>query len=100
GYVFYGIGNDNYRKTGFSLSSGLTEKNWAVSVAAAKIEGDGWAEGLQFDAYNYFINVSKKLNDRHMLSFTGFGAPQRHGQRQNMQTIETFRNAPQGIKYN
>ncbi|GAA0892512.1 TonB-dependent receptor [Fulvivirga kasyanovii] len=100
GYVFAGVGNNNYKKAAFSLSSGLTEKNWAVSVAAAKITGDGWAEGLEFEGYNYFFNVSKIINDEHTLSLTGFGAPQRHGQRQNMQSIETFRNAPQGIKYN
>lgn len=100
GYVFAGVGNNNYKKAAFSLSSGLTEKNWAVSVAAAKITGEGWAEGLEFEGYNYFFNVSKIINDKHTLSLTGFGAPQRHGQRQNMQSIETFRNAPQGIKYN
>ena len=100
GYVFGGLGNNNYSKVAFALSTGLTENNWAFSVQGAKIEGDGWADGLQFEGYNYFFNVSKIINEHHTLSLTGFGAPQWHGQRQNMQSIETFRNAPQGIKYN
>lgn len=100
GSIFYGIGNDNYRKVSFDYSSGLTDKNWAFTVLASKIEGDGWAEGLNFEGYNYFFNVSKIINKKHTISLTGFGAPQRHGQRQNQQTIQSFRNAPQGLKYN
>ncbi|WP_258097825.1 TonB-dependent receptor [Marinoscillum pacificum] len=100
GSVYSGIGNNGYKKTAVSLSTGLTEKGWAVSVQGAKIEGDGWVDGTQFLGYNYFFNVSKMLGDAHTLSLTGFGAPQRHGQRQNMQSIATFRNAPQGLKYN
>ena len=34
------------------------------------------------------------------MSFTLLGAKQRHGQRENKQTIETFRVNPRGIKYN
>lgn len=100
GTAFQGFGNNGYNKTGFSLSSGLTENGWAVSVAGSMTKGDGWAEGLNFEAYNYFFNVSKALNEKHTLSLTGFGAPQRHGQRQYRQKIEDFRNAPQGIKWN
>lgn len=100
GSVFYGIGNDGYNKLSFAYSTGLTENNWAFSVAGSKTEGDGWAEGLQFKGYNYFFNVSKLFNEKHTLSLTGFGAPQWHGQRQNRQLIQTFRNAPQGLKYN
>ncbi|MBC5775468.1 TonB-dependent receptor [Pontibacter sp. KCTC 32443] len=100
GNITYGIGNDGYNKMGLYYSTGLLENNWAVSVSASKTEGNGWAEGLQFEAYNYFFNVSKLINDKHTLSLTGFGAPQRHGQRQNRQSIENFRNADAGLKYN
>ncbi|QHL87463.1 TonB-dependent receptor [Nibribacter ruber] len=100
GSIFQGFGNNGYLKTGVSLSTGLTENGWAVSVAGSKSEGNGWAEGLEFEAYNYFFNVSKNLNDKHVLSLTGFGAPQVHGQRQTRLPIETYRNAPQGLKFN
>ncbi|WP_299756749.1 carboxypeptidase-like regulatory domain-containing protein [uncultured Pontibacter sp.] len=100
GSIFQGFGNNGYLKTGISYSTGLDENGWAFSVAASKTEGNGWAEGLEFEAYNYFFNASKLINDKHTISLTGFGAPQWHGQRQNRASIEDFRNAPQGRRWN
>ncbi len=100
GSIYYGRGNDNYEKTSFSLSTGLTENNWAVSVSGARIQGDGWVDGTEFLGWNYFFNVSKILNDNHTISFTGFGAPQRHGQRQSRVSIQQMREAPQGRRFN
>ncbi|AMM50324.1 TonB-dependent receptor [Rufibacter sp. DG15C] len=100
GFVSQAIGNNNFSKTAFSLSSGLTEKGWSFSVAGSKTEGDGWFEGLAFEAYSYFFNVSKVLNEKHTLSLTGFGAPQYHGSRFERQNIQYYRDAPQGIRFN
>lgn len=100
GYVYYGTGNNNYSKGAFSYSSGLSENGWAFSAQGAKITGDGWADGLAFDAYNYFFNVSKIINDEHTLSLTGFGAPQWHGQRQTRLNILEFRDSPRGRRTN
>ncbi|MER2996453.1 TonB-dependent receptor [Pontibacter populi] len=98
GNITYGIGNDGYNKMGLTYSTGLLENGWAFSLAGSKTEGNGWADGLEFEAYNYFFNVSKLINDKHTISLTGFGAPQWHGQRQNRQSIETFRE--KGLKFN
>ncbi|MCV9386915.1 TonB-dependent receptor [Reichenbachiella ulvae] len=98
GNVFYGIGNDNYQKASFYVSTGLTDNGWAVSLSGAKITGDGYVDGTEFQGYNYFFNVSKVINEKHSLSLTGFGAPQRHGQRQNTHSLQTFKN--EGLKYN
>lgn len=100
GSLFYGIGNDGYNKVGFSYATGLSENGWAFAASGSKTEGNGWADGLEFEAYNYFFNVSKLINDKHTLSLTGFGAPQYHGQRQNMKSIDEYRNAPQGRRWN
>ncbi|MHA6247030.1 TonB-dependent receptor [Pontibacter sp. CAU 1760] len=100
GSLYYGIGNNGYNKVGFSFATGLNEKGWAFATSASKTEGNGWAEGLQFEGYNYFFNVSKLINDKHTISLTGFGAPQYHGQRQSRQSIQEFRNAPQGLRWN
>ena len=100
GHVFQGFGNDGYNKTSFSYSSGLMDNGWAFSVLGAKNTGDGWMEGGKFEAYNYFVNISKKINEAHSLSLTAFGAPQTHSQRYDRLTIEEYRNAPQGLKYN
>ena len=38
-------------------------------------------QGTWFNSYNYFVNVSKRINDKHQLSLTAFGAPQEHNKR-------------------
>jgi outer membrane cobalamin receptor len=100
GSFFVGTGNNGYRKASFALSTGLGENGWAVSLSGARIEGDGYVDGTQFLGYNYFFNVTKKINESHILSLTGTGAPQRHGQRQNRLTIPQYRDAPHDIRHN
>ena len=100
GFIFQGIGNDGYSKTTFSYSSGLMDNGWAFSILGSKNTGDGWIEGGKFEAYNYFFNLSKKINEKHTLALTAFGAPQTHAQRYDRLSIEEYRNAPQGLKYN
>ncbi|MEQ8473212.1 MAG: carboxypeptidase-like regulatory domain-containing protein [Marinoscillum sp.] len=98
GNVFYGIGNDSYQKGSFYVSTGLNDKGWAVSMSGAKITGDGYVNGTEFVGYNYFLNVSKQIGSDHVLSLTGFGAPQRHGQRQSSLTLAELNQY--GMKYN
>lgn len=100
GNVKASIGNDGYRKYAVTYSTGLMDNGFAATVSAAKTDGEGYVTGTQFNAVSYFVNVSKELNEDHKLSFTAFGAKQRHGQRQNRHLIETYRNAEDGIKYN
>ncbi len=99
GSVSYSLGNDGYNKQALSYSTGLTEKNWAVSVLAAKTSGNGYIQGTEFEAYNYFINISKKINDSHELSFTAFGAPQWHNQRNNNDRLLISEWQKQPLKY-
>ncbi|WP_316815296.1 TonB-dependent receptor [Pedobacter nyackensis] len=100
GSIYQGFGNNDFNKTVLTYSTGLTDKNWAFTVLGSKQGGDGWAEGLAYKAYTYFFNVSKIINEHHTLSLTGFGAPQYHSQRFDRLSIQTYRDAPQGIKYN
>ncbi len=81
GAISYGIGTNGYNKIGFSVSTGLTEKNWAITLLGAKTYGQGYIQGTEFESYSYFVNISKKINASHQLSFTAFGAPQWHNQR-------------------
>ncbi|MBE0423602.1 MAG: TonB-dependent receptor [Lutibacter sp.] len=99
GAISYGIGNDGYSKVGFSYSTGLTEKNWAVTLLGSKTSGDGYIQGTEFEAANYFINISKKINDAHQLSFTAFGAPQWHNQRNNGNKLLISEWQKQPLKY-
>jgi len=96
GSIRVGTGNDGYKKYSVTLSTGLMDNGFAATVSAAKIGGDGYVDGTQFDGYNYFVNLTKVINDQHKLAFTAFGAQQTHGQRYNNFTIAYNRATEQG----
>ena len=78
GSLSYSMGNDGYNKVSFSVSTGLLKSGWAITVMASRTWGDGYIQGTGFQGYSYFANISKRINDKHQLSLTGFGAPQWH----------------------
>lgn len=81
GSLSYAMGNDGYNKVSFSVSTGLMKNGWAITVLGSRTWGNGYVQGTDFTGYNYFANISKRINDNHQLSLTAFGAPQRHYQR-------------------
>ncbi len=81
GFVSYAMGDHGYNKLTFKVSTGLSENGWALTLLGGKTWGDGYIQGTEFTGYNYFINVAKRISNRHQLSFTAFGAPQWHNQR-------------------
>lgn len=100
GSVYLGYGNNNYWKKSFTISTGLTENNWAVTISGAQTSGDGYVKGTNFEGLSYFINISKRLSRKQSLSFTAFGAKQWHNQRSTKHLIQAFRQSADGIKMN
>ncbi|MCF4100753.1 TonB-dependent receptor [Gillisia sp. M10.2A] len=100
GSVIASTGNDGLQKFGATVSTGISENGWAATVSASKTSGERFADGLQFEGYNYFLNISKEFNENHTLSLTAFGAPQRHGQRETRYSIEDYQTSDRGIKFN
>lgn len=108
GNVFYGMGNDGMNHIGFSVSTGVNDKGWAVTLLGARKWGDGYVQGTNFNAYTYFINISKRLNDKHQLSFTAFGSPQVHYKRSSQdglsiegwQGVKNYMDGESMYKYN
>ncbi len=100
GSIYYAMGNNGYFKTGFTLSTGMYENGWAVTVSGNRTVGEGYVNGTNFEAWSYFLNISKRLKNKQRLSFTAFGAPQWHNQRGAQQLIQTYRDNPHGIRYN
>ena len=98
GMVRASTANDGYQKYGMTLSTGLMDNGLAITASAATIKGDGYVDGLWFKGFNYFLNVAKKINDNHKLSFTVFGAQQEHGQRFNRTTVAVNRATERGGK--
>ncbi|MES2427842.1 MAG: TonB-dependent receptor [Bacteroidota bacterium] len=100
GSVSQSIGSYNALKTSISYATGLTPKGWASSFLLSKATGDGNAEGLYYTGYSYFFNLSKVIGKSQTLAFSFMGASQIHGQRYTYQSINAYRAAPQGIRYN
>lgn len=100
GSAYIGIGNDGFRKYAVSVSTGLMDNGWAVTLMGALNTGDGYVKGTNYEGWTYFGNISKIINDHHKLSLTAFGAPQWHNQRGTMHTIEDYKNSPDGGRFN
>lgn len=83
------IGNDGYLRSTFGLTTGRMKNGWGISVAGSYKEGDGWVEGNFTQGYFYYLRVDKQIG-KHLISFSGFGAPQEHGQRPFTKAIATY----------
>jgi len=83
GSLWYGLGNDGANQIGLKVSTGLMKNGWAITLLGSHRWGDGYVQGTPYNAWNYFINISKRINEHHQLSLTAFGAPQTHYQRNN-----------------
>ena len=108
GSVWYGMGNDGLNNYGIKVSTGLMKNGWAVTVLGSRKWGDGYVQGTPFNSYNYFFNVSKRINDHHQIALTAFGAPQNHYQRnssngltvEGWQNVKNYMNGESMYKYN
>ncbi len=108
GKIWYGIGNDGLNDVGFTLSTGLMSNGWAITVLGGHKWAEGYIQGTQYSAWNYFVNVTKKIGENHQLSFTAFGAPQWHNQRpssqgltiQGWQAVKQYMGSESPYRYN
>ena len=99
GSVSYGIGNDGYAKIGFAVSTCLTANNWAITLLGSKTTSNGYIQGTEYEAYSYFVNISKRISDSQQLSFTAFSAPQWQNQRNNSDKLTIAKWQLQPLKY-
>ncbi len=101
-----GVGNDGMSEMSFSMSTGLTKDGWALTLLGGKREGNGYIQGTNFEGYNYFVNISKRINSDHQLSLTAFGAPQTHNKRSyglsitEWDKVADYMNGDSKYKYN
>lgn len=81
GNVTVGIGNDGYHKSLFSYNTGKSDKGWSSSFLMSRTAGSMYADGTEFEGYNYYFALGFNPNAKHDLQFTITGAPQWHNQR-------------------
>ncbi len=89
--ISYSLTNRAYRnRLMFTSSTGIMPNGWSFTVSGSKRWAEeGYVEGTFYDAYAYFLSAEKKINDKHSIGFTGFGAPTRRG-RPGVATQEAY----------
>lgn len=87
----YATSNRNYRhRFMMSQSTGLLKNGWAFTYAfSGRYAKDAYFDGTYFNAVSYYVAADKKLNDKHLISFVGFGAPIVQG-RQGFAVAEVY----------
>jgi iron complex outermembrane receptor protein len=80
----YGTGE--FLRTSLSYKSGTLKNGWGVLFSGSYKQGNGWVDGLTTQGAFYYLKIQKKIKN-HIVSLSGFGAPQRHGQRSYRQGI-------------
>lgn len=78
--VSYSLTNRSYRnRLMFTQSSGLMANGFAYSISFSKRWAqEGYVAGTFFDAYSYYLGISKKLK-KSTFNLISFGAPTRRG---------------------
>lgn len=96
GVVTLGLGNDGYHKSLFAYNTGKNLKGWSASFLMARTAGALYADGTDFEGYNYYFALGYQPNKIHDLQFTFTGAPQWHHQRGAAPTINEYINYGSG----
>ena len=90
GTLTIGIGNNGYKKSLFAYNTGKNEKGWSASFLMARTAGALYADGTDFEGYNYYFALGYQPNETHDFQFTFTGAPQWHHQRGTAPTIQEY----------
>jgi len=90
GSIGFKVGNDGFFKTALTLSTGKLESGWAFTFSGSKTDGNGYVDGAYIDAYSYLVTMAKKFGNKHQLSFTAIGSPQKHGQRSSAVKLTNY----------
>ncbi|MDB4563959.1 carboxypeptidase-like regulatory domain-containing protein [Flavobacteriales bacterium] len=82
------VGNYGYYRNSLAGVFGSREKGFLHFVGSYKTN-QGFASGLESETYSYYLKGRKTIGN-HNVSFTTFGAPQRHGQRSFQMQVHEF----------
>ncbi|MFA8436487.1 MAG: carboxypeptidase regulatory-like domain-containing protein [Marinifilaceae bacterium] len=79
--IVYSRSNKSYtNRAMITHSTGMMDNGWALTVSGSKRWAEeGFIEGTSYDAYGYFLSALKKINDKHSVGLTVFGAPSERG---------------------
>lgn len=81
GTIYGGIANNDFTKTLVSYNTGKFKNGLSASVLLSRSAGSTYADGTQFEGYNYFFALGYSPNEKHSFQYMITGAPQWHHQR-------------------
>ncbi len=82
-------GTGMFQRQSVSYNSGKMKNGWGFTGAFSRKKGDGYVDGAYTDGHFFYAKVEKRIKN-HLISLSGFGAPQSHGQRSFKQPISFF----------
>lgn len=90
--ISYANANRIYGHRGMiTHSTGMMLNGWAITVSASSRYGNQvYIPGTYFNASAFYLSVDKRINDKNLISFTGFGAPIEQG-RTSAAQLEAYR---------
>lgn len=97
GNLTVGMANDGYHKSTFSYNTGKSVKGWSTSFLMGRTAGAMYADGTNFEGYNYYFALGYQPSKKHDFQFTITGAPQWHHQRGTAPTIQAYLDFGNGI---
>jgi len=74
------IGDNGFLQTTLGVNSGRLNGGFGVSAALSYKQGNGYVDQNYTQGAFYYLKLEKELGN-HILSLSGMGAPQQHGQR-------------------
>ena len=79
--VGYSFSNRSYNhRLTASIGTGEIGKGWyLMAMASGRYSKHGYTEGTFYEAASYFLSLEKKINEKHSVDFTFFGAPSQRG---------------------
>jgi len=83
------VGGDGFSRTSLGINSGQLKDGWGVTFAGSYKKGDGYIDQTFTEGYFYFLRIDKKIGN-HLISISGLGAPQKHGQKPYKKPIAMF----------
>ncbi len=81
--------SDLIYKTSLGFNTGQLKGGWGVTGAFTFKKGNGYVDQTWDEAYSYFLKAQKRIG-KHLISLSGSGAPQKHGQRATQLPIALY----------
>lgn len=82
------VGSDGYLRTTLAYNSGKLKKGWGITFAGSYKYNEGYVDQTWSKGWFYYLKIDKIIG-KHIISISGLGAPQQHGQRPYKKTVAT-----------